>query len=347
MKEQVVLKKSIFVALTTILVGCGMSSPSAPPRFPQLGEYRVAGPGVYQIPQWSPDGRYLAFADVTQDPILKVYDTETQASWDVVTNIDSAYFSWAPNGNLTYLEYRPDLSGSPYPTILDLHQVDLNGENDTIIATNLSNAEDFAWFSDEERIAILLTEPSSRTYFNDVYMLNAMTGTTDLLLEAEALDLQYIVNLALSPDEKSLLLYGIHEENGSSEGQIVIYDLETQAILDRLVPSQIIPAGNTNYPIPTIGDGTNFGWVDEQRWLLARANTPGGACYNYALFFFDTHDLQNSFCIPTVVGVFDYPTISPDLTKISYVTVVNPGEYYVIIGNITPDILNEMELNGE
>lgn len=64
-------------------------------------------------------------------------------------------------------------------------------------------------------------------------------------------------------------------------------------------------------------------------------------------FHMDTRNLQNSFCIPTVEGVFDYPTISPDLTRISYVTVVGPGEYYVMIGNLTSEILDRLELDRE
>lgn len=342
-KEQIVLKKTLFVALTTILVGCGVLSPSAPPRFPQLGEYRVAGPGVYQIPQWSPDSRYLAFTDLSGNPTLTIYDTETETSWNVATSIWTVHFSWAPNGDLTYLKYRPDLSGSPHPIVSELHRVDINGGNDEVIAADLPNAGDFAWFNDNERIAILLREPDSNT----IYILNVITDTLDLLLEAQDIDLRYLVTLALSSDEMTLLIYGLHEQDGQSEAQMVIYDLETQTILDRLIPGQIIPSGNANYPIPAIGDGTNYGWVGGQRWFLGRANTPGGDCYNYALFFFDVHDSQNSFCVPTVGGVFDYPTISPDLTRISYVTVVGPGEYYVMVGEVTSDLLDEMELGGE
>lgn len=331
-----------------MLAGCGLLFRSAPPRFPQFSERQIAGPGVYQIPQWSPDGRYLAFLDTSRDPILKVYDTETETSWNVATNvyIRSGHFSWGPDGNLTYLIYRPDLSGSPYPVMSELHQVDLNGNNDTIIAT-LSDPGDFVWFGDGKRLAILLTEPSSHTYFNDVYLLNSRTGNPELLLKAEDLDLQYIGSLALSPDEKSLLLDGIHEETGPLSAQIVIYDLETQTVRKSIIPSQIIPPANATYPWPGIGDSTNFGWVGGQRWLLASVNTSGGDCYNYALFFFDTHDLQNSFCIPTIEGIVGDPTISPDLTRISYVTVVGPGEYYVMIGNVTSDLLDKLELGDQ
>ena len=184
------VKKAVFVVFIAILVGCGMLFPSAPPRFPQFGEYSIAGPGSYDLPQWSPDSRYLAFLERSRDPTLMIYDTETQSTWTVATNVSSTHVSWTPNGNLTYLKQRLNSTGLTLPVMLDLHQVDLKGEKDKIIATNLSDAGDFAWFSDGERIAILLTEPNSRTYYRDVYMLNTVTDTTDLLLEAEDVDLQ-------------------------------------------------------------------------------------------------------------------------------------------------------------
>jgi hypothetical protein len=339
------LNKAILVAITALVAGCGILFPSAPVRFPQFSEYPVAGRGVYQIPQWSPDSRYLAFLD--RAPNLVIYDTETGRSWTAANNVSGRHFAWTPNGDLTYLKYRPDLSGSPYPIILDLHRVDLNGGNDEIIAANLSSAGAFAWFSDGERIAALLTEPSSRTYFNDVYLLNIVTGSTTLFLEAEDLQLEYIGSLALSADEQSLLVHGVRGQNDPLAGQIVIYDLEAEIVRDRIFPSQIIPSANATYPWPAMGDGTNAGWVGGQRWFLAQVNAPSGDCYNSALFFFDTSNLQNSFCVPTVEGIIAYPTISPDLSKISYVTVVGVGQYYVMIADVPSDLLERLELNGE
>ena len=66
-------------------------------------------------------------------------------------------------------------------------------------------------------------------------------------------------------------------------------------------------------------------------------------CYNYALFFFDLNDLDRSFCIPST-GVFAAPVISPDLSKISYVAVIGPGDNYLMIGDVTPNLLEQLEL---
>ena len=125
------LKKAVFVVLIALVAFIGsqaLSSPSPPSRFPQFSEALVLGPGVYKIPQWSSDSRYLAFIDAYGDESLKLYDTETKSLWTVANNVDDTHFSWGPNSTLTYLRYRPDLSGSPFPAITDLHQVDLNGK---------------------------------------------------------------------------------------------------------------------------------------------------------------------------------------------------------------------------
>ena len=338
-------KKIIVVPMMVMLVGCGVLFPAAPPSFPQFAERSIAGPGSYQIPQWSPDSRSLAFID--RAPNLLVYDTQTQSTWTVATNVSTAHYSWTPNGNLSYLKYRPNSTRLTDPVTLDLHQVDLNGENDEIIAANLSDAKDFAWFGDGERLLILLTDPDSDTYYRDLYRLNTVTDTTDLLLKANDIGFQNILSLALSSDEKSILVEGIHEDNGDYEAQIVIYDLENQSILDKIIPGQIIPSGGINYPVPVTGDSTNFGWIGGQRWLLAKVNTPGGECYNSALFFFDMRDLQNSFCIPTIAGIISDPTISPDLSKITYITVAGVGQDYLMIGDVPPDLLTKLDLKSE
>ncbi|MCA0454783.1 MAG: hypothetical protein LCI00_12490 [Chloroflexi bacterium] len=341
------LKKAL-VLVFIVLVGITykLFSISIPLRFPQFEEYPIAGPGEYYLPQWSNDSRYLAYIERSKDPTLVVYDSQTKVSWNVIANISSTHFSWNPTGALAYLKYSSSSSGSSL-AISELHQVDSKGQNAKILATNLLNAGDFEWFSDGERIAILLTEPNGDAYSTNVYILNTNESTTSSLLNAKSIGLESIASLALAPDEQAITVYGVHEDNGRYEAQIVIYSIETNTVLKRIIPSQVIPNENTEYPLAGLLDSTNFGWIDGQNWLLAAINTPSGKCYNYALFFFDIRDLQKSFCIPSVGGVFDYPTISPDLTKISYVTVAGVGQNYVMVGNVTSDLLNKLKSGGK
>lgn len=321
---------------------------SPPPQFPQFGEYRIAGPSSYRIPQWSPDSRYLAFID-SQAQTLMVYDSETRSTWQVAANVSSTHFSWTPNGDLTYLRYRPDLSGSPFPRILEMYQVGLRGENDRVIAQNLSNVRDFDWYSDGQRVAILLSGPASQTHLEDVYVLNTATGNLDLLLAAAEVNLQYIVSLVLSPDDKLILVYGVDGENGPLSPQLILYDLETRTVRNRVIPSQVIPPVNLTYPWAGIGDSSSFEWVGGQRWFLTNVSAPSGECYNSALFFFDMVAIENSFCIPNVGsgGGLGHPTISPDLRKISYITIDGPTLNHIMIGNVPASLLNTLELETE
>ena len=340
------LSKVILVVLLVIGGAYYVLSTSPPPRFPQFAEYAISGVGTFDIPQWSSDSRYLAYLDTSNALSLSVYDTETKSTQTLVSsvNIDTAHFSWKPDGTLTYLMRRSDLSGLPYPRISELHQIDLSGSNDEIIAANLSGAGDFAWFRDGERAAILLTDPASNTYFNDVYLLDTVTNTATILVKAQELGFQYIASLTLTPYENSLLIYGVYEDVGIPT-QLVLYNLETQNVTERITPTHLIPSGGMPYPEPSILDSTNATWVGGERWYLAPVNTPGGDCYNYALFFFNLFDQSDSFCIPTSRGIVAYPAISPDLTKISYVTVVGPGHAYLMLGTVPADLLQKLELH--
>jgi Tol biopolymer transport system component len=338
-----VSKRFVFVVLIGMIAIIGsrlLSSPSVPARFPQFSEEYVAGPGVYHIPQWSSDSRYLAFIDGYGDESLKLYNTETKTTWTVANNIDGRHFSWGPNSTLTYLRYRPDLSGSPFPAITDLHQVDLDGKNDKILIPSLSNISDFVWFKDGKRLAFLQRNPGN----DNVYILDVMTNTTAPVVKAGDLDLQHLSMFAFTPDEKTLLLYGYSQESGETQALIVIYELETRTILKKFQPSDIIPSTNKNYPGPGLGDSTNYGWVGGNRWFLTAVNAPSGSCYNYALFFFDMHDLPSSFCIPAVGGIVGDPAISPDLTRISYVTMAGPRDGYVVVGKLTSDLIDKLAL---
>jgi Tol biopolymer transport system component len=328
------------VLLGFLAAACGVIIGTPPANFPQFAEQAVTGLGEYLLPQWSPDGRYLAFIDASAgNNELVVYDTTKDRHWVVASRVSPTHFDWDPNGRLTYLNYKPELSGSPFPSITELRGVDLDGRNDEVLASNLHSAGNFAWFRDGQRLVILLSAAGNpKTFCKDAYLLDIATATSTLLVTASELDTTCISMLALSPDETRLLIYGIRESNAGAEAKLLVYDLVTRAVTQTIVPSQVIPAGSVSYPTPGIGDDSNFGWVGGNRWILALANTPAGECYNYSLFFFDLENLADSFCIPTAVGVASEPTISPDLTRIAYVSILGPGSSYVMIGELTQEL---------
>jgi Tol biopolymer transport system component len=334
------------VTILLLLSGCSILSSTSTSRFPEFNTVNITGPGEYQLPQWSPDSQYLAFLDVAADPVLKVYDTQSRTVQIVAQEVSSIGFAWQSNDRLSYYKYRPDLSGTPLPSISELHSIDITGHSDQLIAGNLHDAGDFAWLDNGQEIVILLSEDDSSMSCRKAYLLDIGTEQKRLLVPNSTLGVSCLTMMALSPDQESLLTYGIEEENGVYEAWISVYDLQSQTVLETFKPSEIIPSGQATYPVPAISDDSNFDWVGDERWVLAAANTPSGECYNYALFFFDTNDLTNSTCI-TSTGVFSAPVISPDLTKISYITVKGPGNNYLTIGDVPPSLLAQLELGSK
>lgn len=340
------IRTAVAVATLLALAGCSVLSP-APARFPEFVERQIAGPGNYNLPQWSPDSRYLAFLYENFYWTLSVYDTQTNTSWDIIANIYTGHFAWKPDGTLTYLKYSDEHNTSPYPRIFDLYQVDIHDRNDILIAENLSSVKDFEWFQDDQRLAILMDGPNTSYGSNNaIYVLNVPNGETTLVIEAEDLDVDYFLTLSLKPDEKSLLIAGIDADMEELTGQYITYNLENRLVSDRFFDSQIIPSEPVPYLWPVVGSATSDTWVKES-WFLAKINTPNGECYNYALFFFNLRNLSNSFCIPTIVGIVSEPTISPDLSKISYVTVADPGRTYVMMADVPAALSERLKRDGE
>lgn len=339
------MKKALFIAIT-LLIGYMMLSNSPPSRFPQFNEHAITGGGRYILPQWSPDSRYLAFLQ-TSPAVLKIHDTQTRLVWNVGTDIFPTHFSWNPNGNLTYLEYRPELRS------YELHDVGLRGENDIVIATDLLGLPgDFQWFNDSKRLAIVLgprpsvlTRPGAEDYSEGIYILDITKETIDILVEPQDLEFEFITSFTII-SESSLLIYGSRPDRGPLAMQVVIYDLETKTVQTRITPSQLITHEDMPYMWSGLSDDKNSDWVGGSKWFLTKAYSPGGECYNYSLFFLDVENPDNSFCIPSE-GVFGDATISPDLSRISYISVLGPANSYVVIGDVPPDLLDRMGLTGE
>jgi hypothetical protein len=75
------IKRNIgWVLLIVLLTSCSIVAPP-PKRLPQLNEHPITGEGQYTLPQWSPDGKYLAFiANRFRSDDLVLYEVKTQRS---------------------------------------------------------------------------------------------------------------------------------------------------------------------------------------------------------------------------------------------------------------------------
>lgn len=333
---------TLLILMGWILGGCGGMS-RLPVRFPDFAEQAIAGPGSYRLPRWSPDGRYLAFLDASNAVIdLEVYDTHSGRIWTVVSGVSESY-DWDPQGHLSYLKYRPELSGTPFPEIRDLHRVDIDGQNDTIIASSLHSAWDFDWFDDGQRIAILqVATENSESGCTDIYSLDIATGASSVLVSGQDLGVTCIELLALSSEGSRLMAYGLRGKDVAS-AELIIYDLENETSITVISPAQDVPGGGADGVTATIGTDLNMEWIAGDTWIVAKAITPSGECYNYSLFFFSTSEPETNFCMPGQGGPFAAPTISPDTRQIAYITVVGPGVEYVVVGQLPSELISRLE----
>ena len=340
------LWKLIILVALMMISGCSQAFPTPPSRFPQLKETIVAGPGNYLLPQWSPDGRYLAFIEnTTTQTQLLIYDTVSREKQVVAKDLKATYFDWDPNNRLTYLKYRPEISGSPYPSFSDLHLVDITGNDDQILASTLSGVGNFAWFRNGEKMVILLAPTDLRTSCQDTFLLDKRTGDYSLIVSAKDVNLDCLTRIDLSFDNEDLLIYGFRNINALRETFFVVYNLKLQDITQEFFPNEIIPIDGTSESKPSIGDDTNSGWIGNSHWVITTVNSPEGQCYNYSIFFIDLQNLSNSFCLPTVEGIVAEPAINPDLLQIAYISHVRPGKDFLVTGEITMEIRSQLRTN--
>lgn len=339
------MRKSRYLSLLiTILTACNFSG-SPPPRLPELNEFAVTMSGDYMLPQWSPDGKYIAFiADASGKKELSVYSIETKRRWVAASEVDLIYFDWTPQGHLSYLKFRPDLSGNPFPEILDLHMVDLDGRNDHVVLNNLYSPGNFSWFSDERRLVALLSASDSQTRHDSVYLVDTVTGKMDLLVSQQALNVKRLVALSLSSDGTSLAIYGVREADGNNQTLVIIYNIGERSVIKEIVPNQVAPGLITDPALPPAGlSGEHFAWVPGKRWIVDKGYAPEGICYNYNIFFLSVDNPSESFCIATSKGIIAEPALSPDLSHLAFTAVVGPGIEYVMLADLTPAYRQRLE----
>jgi hypothetical protein len=334
---------SLCLILTVVL---GLTSCGPPNRYPQFNEHAIAGSGIYDIPQWSPDGRYLAFIDRSDGANnLVVYDIEEEIDSVVAFHVDTTHFDWTSDGRLSYLRFRPDLSGSPYPAISDLRTVNVDGRNDTVAVESLLNSGDYGWLNNGQQLIILLAEPGDRYGCRDAYHIDISTGNRQLLVSKEEVGVECIDTVAISKDESLLALIGYPQ---GATAKLVVYDLRERRVVSQFSPREAIPPGDLGAPPPSLSIASNLGWLPGNEWLVGEIGAPSGPCYRGGLFFLNVLELADSFCIPTAdEGIIYAPTVSPDVTMISYITVLGPGSEYLMLGEVPAEIRDRLQISDE
>jgi Tol biopolymer transport system component len=300
---------------------------------PQLKERAIAGPGRLDSPKWSTDGRYIAFLDDDRKALV-VYEVDTGRTSTIGFGEYVTKYSWTPQGKLSYLKYRSDLSGSPFPEVYDLHQVNVDGTDNHVIVKSLYSPIAFNWHPDGQRIIGIFAEAASRDGLGDIYLVDVSTGEREQLISRQKLKVESIDELSLAADGTILAVRGIRHINSRITSVILIYDLEARVARKEIVPRQV-------FPDLTMGD-LSLQLAGNHQWILFEGNVPEGKCFRNALFFLSTEDPALSFCIPTVGDPIKVPSLSPDARHIAFTSLVGPGANYVMLADLTSEYRSQL-----
>ena len=78
-------------------------------------------------------------------------------------------------------------------------------------------------------------------------------------------------------------------------------------------------------------------WVNGGRqWLLFEGSVPAGECYKNAVFFLNTENPGLDFCIPTAGAPVKAPGVSPDASRLSFITFADTTRRYVMLADMLP-----------
>lgn len=319
------------------MLGLGMiSCKPIPKRFSQLNERAITSSGIYYLPQWSPDGKYLTYIDNSEyEGNLVIYDNATRKHQKIANNV-IGYHNWKPDGKITYLTHTPSLTGSFH----DLHQIEKDGTDDKILLRALPEIGNYGWISENE-LVILLGDVHDDSIAKSLYVVNLQDGNPQHIISSQELGFDFFSRISYSESNEYVLIDGIGYINGAP-GILNIFSIDSRSVVKQLVPESKFPISETAFPLPSLGDDINFGWISNTDWILLTMNTPEGDCANYSLVFVNGANEDDTFCIPSD-GVFGEPTISPDLTQMAFIAVNGPISNYLILADVPPEFLDRWE----
>ncbi len=324
----------LLIALATFHVSCSALTPPEP-LYPALNEQPIAGPGRLEQPKWSPDGKYIAFINGDQQAI-NVYEVETRRVSTIGVGSYSRNFAWGPENQLTYMNYRPDLSGSPFPEVFDLHRSSLDGTNDQVVLNRLYSPKAYRWLPDGQHLVGILSTRSSQDGRGDVYLVDVTTGNSSRLLSRQDLNVDRALTLALSKDGERLAVRGIRQSGAENISVFAVYDFKSKTISKQIIPSE-------RFPDLMMGD-SDVQWVgDGHQWLLFEGSMPAGECYKNAAFFLNTENPRLDFCIPTVGAPVNDPGVSPDASRFTFVTFADTTLTYVMLARLSSEYQSKLK----
>jgi len=313
------MKKHICLLLFIFMSGCSIM-PTAKHVINEFEEANPVGPGSFADSelQWSHDGKYLAFVDVAGNfPRPGFYDIQNNKRW-LLEDIWTIRIAWHPSGRLSYLEKIPNVDSSTYPLASNLHIVDLDGQNNEILVSELEGRiRDFVWFENGEN-ALIIIKDVEQPFMGKVYLLNIVNGQLEEFLEPDILINRDLLSLSLSKDESKLIVWSKNQcEEGQGCVSFIIIDMQSRYVIDDQESTSLsFLLEDTIESLDVYSE--NATWLNN-KWVVTKGTAilPGDRPFS-SIVFINTEDIKESIMIEAT-NSFGGPTVSPSVKSIAYI----------------------------
>jgi TolB protein len=176
----------------------------------------TSSPGLDIQPDWSPDGKRIAFAsNRLEDMGFQIYvmgvDGSGQESLGAVQPGDNSYPNWSPDGSQIAFQSKRDINSDPLDDNLEIYVMNSDGSDVSILTSHNADDSEPVWSPDGERIAFI----SERIGHDEIYVMNDDGTDQTRLTELGVLK----SGLSWSEDGRFLLFEG--------DSDIYVLDLET------------------------------------------------------------------------------------------------------------------------
>jgi len=237
--------------------------------FDDLQQLTVS-PGLDIDPDWSPDGKNIAFAsDREEEAGFQIYvmnaDGSDQKRLGQVQPGENSHPSWSPDGSQIAFQSKRDTNLNPQDDNFDIYVMNSDGSDIRQLTTHSADDSEPGWSPDGRRIAFL----SERSGQDEIYLMD-----TDGSNPEQVTDLLVLKSgLSWSSDSRSVVFEG--------SGDLYVVNIETKDV------SKLISDNSANEATPA--------WAQNDTSIVFSSDRT----QNWELYMVDIND-ANEFTLQQI-----------------------------------------------